>query len=190
MECWKTIRGFSNYQASDQGRIRSKKGILKTSDDGNGYQKLMIYGDDGKRYCKKVHRLVAETFIPNNDPNKDTVDHIISGPEGKLNNSVSNLRWISRSDNIKKAYRDGVCNERIEKSKKMILCQDTWSGEEKAFYSVGEAAKYYNIDRSRISHNISCDQETVGKRYIFEKIEGREKLLYDERDDYKQLSRI
>lgn len=54
----------------------------------NGYESVSLYRD-GKGYGKLVHRLVAEAFIPNNDPTKDTVDHIDGN---KLNNNVSNLR--------------------------------------------------------------------------------------------------
>lgn len=48
----------------------------------------------GKNY--KVHRLVAETFIPNPD-NKPQVDHIKR--EEKSNNDVSNLRWVTAQEN-------------------------------------------------------------------------------------------
>ncbi len=180
MERWRNIKGFPGYQVSDKGRVRSYRHskepvIMSTSDDGNGYQKLALHCDiDGKRYCRKVHRLVAEAFIPHKKED-DTVDHIESGKLGKLNNSVENLRWLSRAENIKKAYRDGMCDERIERSKKPIIATDLWTGEERFFPSIGDAAEELKIDRSSISHVLIGDQEKT-KRYTFEYC-GREGML-------------
>ena len=196
MEEWRNIDNFPGYQVSNKGRVRTfwrkkhyetgygtyrvltdKPMILSQSDDGNGYMKLMLYSkNDGRRYCKKVHRLVAEAFIPH-DGDRDTVDHIRSGEEGKLDNSVENLRWVSRSDNIKKAYRDWVCDERIRLQNKPVMVTDLWTGEEQYFPSIGSAAYALDLDRSSISHVLIGDMEKVS-HYTFEYAGREEKLLY------------
>lgn len=204
MEHWKNIKGFTGYQISDKGRVRSfwkrrhrsfgygcdwvlsnTPTIMRLSDDGNGYLKVMLTSkENGKRYCRKIHRLVAEAFIPNNDPTKDTVDHITSGKFGKLNNSVDNLRWISRSDNIKKAYHDGVCDDRINNQNKAIIAIDLWTGNECYFSSIKEASKMLHIDRTSISHVLRRDMNKVS-HYTFEYAEREEVLLYG--DEKNQL---
>lgn len=202
MEVWRDIKHFKGYQVSNYGRVRTfwkrkhyptgygcywiisdEPRIMRGSDDGNGYLKVMLYCyEDGKRYCRKIHRLVAEEFIEH-DLCDDTVDHIRSGPEGKLDNSVNNLRWIPRSENIKKAYRDGVCDERIERQNKPIIAVDLWTGEELYFRSIGEAAYHLRIDRSSISHILRGDYDRTG-RYTFDCAGREEKLLYGLNDIY------
>lgn len=197
MEEWRDIEGFPGYQVSNQGRVRTffkKKHyptgygtyrtlsdepmIMSTSDDGNGYMKLMLYSkEDGRRYCKKVHRLVAEAFIEH-DKSDDTVDHILSGEIGKLDNSVANLRWVPRAENIKKAYRDGMCEDRIRRQCKPILATDLWTREEIYFPSIEIASRRLGIDRSSISHVLLGDCEKTS-HYIFEYLYGEDRLLYD-----------
>ena len=200
-EHWKEIEGYPGYEVSDQGRVRSyyakekKKGcwggydrvlydepqrILKQSDDGNGYLKVNLQKGD-KRRCIKVHRLVAEAFIDN--PNGyDTVDHIVSGPDGKLDNSVNNLRWISRRENIQKAYADGVCDERIRMSRKPIVLTDEWTGDELYFDSIEEASEAINCDRTNISHALSR-HGTVMYRYRVEYASREDRLIHGSRFD-------
>lgn len=197
-EIWKSHEKYPGYEISNTGKVRSywekvkKKDSwggtervltnvtheLSQSDDGNGYLKVYMRDFDGKNHCVKVHRLVAETFIPNDDPSKDTVDHIISGESGKLNNSVDNLRWISRRDNIQKAYRDGMCNRRIERQKREIYLTDLYTGDEKYFNSIGEAAGYIGVHYTTLSHSLS-DGTIVKKRYVVENTGREEILLYD-----------
>ena len=200
-EIWRDIEGFPGYQVSNMGRVRTfwkKKHyptgygtynylsddpiIMSQSDDGNGYMKLMLYNkNDGKRYCKKVHRLVAEAFIEH-DEFDDTVDHIISGADGKRNNRVDNLRWMSRSENIKKAYADGMCDERIRRQNRDIIAIDLWTGKERYYSSIDEAARDLHIDRTSISHVLRCDQERT-RRYVFD-YEGREeRMLYGNNEE-------
>jgi len=62
----------------------------------NGYHKVMIQYGNTKRNCR-VHRLVAETFLVN-DNDLPEVDHI---DRNRVNNHLSNLRWVSRSENLK-----------------------------------------------------------------------------------------
>ena len=197
MEKWKDIYGFPGYQVSNWGNVRSfwvkrrcETGygtyralvdiphLVPQSDDGNGYMKVALKRpDDPRTYCRKVHRLVAEAFIPREDEEADTVDHILYGPEGKLDNSVNNLRWVSRRENIQKAYRDGMCDERIRLQNKPIIAIDLWTGEEAYFHSIGEAAVYLGMDRSSISHVLLGDYYRVG-HYRFEYAGREERLLY------------
>ena len=206
MEEWRDIEGFKGYQVSSEGQVRSfwrrkhrptgygcdwilgnKPVLMHASDDGNGYLKVMLYSrEDGRRYCRKVHKLVADAFIPNADPSKNTVDHIKSGPEGKLDNSVSNLRWFTRRENIQKAYRDGMCDERIERQKRDVILTDIWTGESCYFSSIKEASDMLGINYTTIVHSMNS-RHTVRKRYLFEYAEGEDRLLYGD-DDNKLLS--
>lgn len=184
-EIWKDIDGYPGYKVSNLGRIlstrRGTERILSSSDDGNGYQKVMIYDSNGVRHCRKVHRIVAEVFVPH-DPLLDTVDHIRSGPEGKLDNSVNNLRWITRADNIKKAYSDGVCDERIKRQNKAIIATDIWTGEEAFYPSINDASYATGVERSSISHVLRGDQE-IASHYRFD-YAGREDILLYGLPDY------
>lgn len=91
------------YEVSNLGNVRHKvrKNILKPriSLKGTKYECLQVYIADknGKQRNKKIHRLVAQAFIPNpNTEKKGIVDHI---DRNTANNRVENLRWASISEN-------------------------------------------------------------------------------------------
>jgi hypothetical protein len=95
LEIWKDIKGYEGiYQVSNTGRIRSllfnKQKTLKGSMNSEGYLTVRL---KGKTY--HIHRIVAETFIPNPD-NKPEVDHINTD---RCDNDVNNLRWVTRKEN-------------------------------------------------------------------------------------------
>lgn len=94
------------YQVSNTGKVRNKitKRYLKQRHDNRGYVKVAL--SLNLPYKKNtqigVHRLVALTYIPNDDPvNKTTVNH---KDYDKDNNCVENLEWMSNSDNVKESY--------------------------------------------------------------------------------------
>jgi hypothetical protein len=91
---WKTIPSFSNYEINILGQIKRKiKGkILSQSISSHGYYQVNIANKS-----RRTHRLLAEVFIPN-PLNLETVNHIDGD---KLNNSLENLEWMSRSENVK-----------------------------------------------------------------------------------------
>lgn len=96
MEEWKQIKDFPKYAISSEGQIKNEKGrILKPYVNHKGYFKIGLIGDDKKMHKKRVHRLVAETFIPNTD-NLPEVNHLNFN---KQDNRVENLEWCTDDQN-------------------------------------------------------------------------------------------
>ena len=89
------IPGFERYGISEEGDVYSfeKKKYLKPTLD-KGYYRVHLTKDE-KRYLKLLHRLLAETYIPNPD-NLLFVDHM---DHDTKNNSLSNLRWVTNQQN-------------------------------------------------------------------------------------------
>lgn len=102
----KPIEGFERYYATVTGFIYDSKFNRNVSMwvDNVGYYQcvLMTYDDSGnkKRNYKRVHRLIAEAFIPNPD-NLPQVNH---KDLNKLNNIILNLEWATNSDNTQHGY--------------------------------------------------------------------------------------
>ena len=96
-EMIKEVTGFPKYLIDTNGNIYNKRTMkkLKDRDNGRGYRAVCLYNSEGKMVHKYVHRLVAETFIPNPN-NLPEVNHI---DENKANNSVDNLEWCDRKYN-------------------------------------------------------------------------------------------
>lgn len=93
-EHWKDIDGYDGlYQVSDLGRVRSlkfgKTRIRRPRTDRCGYLQVGLC-KDGKEIKFRVHRLVANAFIPNDDESKTIINH---RNEIKSDNRVSNLEW-------------------------------------------------------------------------------------------------
>lgn len=102
MEKWKHIEENNNYEISNYGNFRNKKGrMLKTNINARGYEYCNI---STKNVITKVkiHRLVAKYFI-DNLYNKDTVNHIDGN---KLNNHYTNLEWLTRKENIQHYFKN------------------------------------------------------------------------------------
>lgn len=119
----KDIKNYEgHYQIDEVGNVwsvKSKK-FLKPGINECGY-KYVILCKNGKRKNYKVHRLVAEAFIPNPD-NLPQVNH---RNEDKLDNSVENLEWVSHIDNIR--YGTGIRRSYIKRCKPVL--QYTLDGE-------------------------------------------------------------
>lgn len=112
-EVWKPVAGYSYYEVSNLGKVRSKNKYVRCRKQGDaaylkkgrilkpvlltqGYYAVSLVSDDGKvkKLCK-VHRLVAEAFIPNPN-NLPLINH---KDEVRTNNICSNLEWCTSKYN-------------------------------------------------------------------------------------------
>ena len=107
-EIWRDVVGYEGeYAVSSKGRVRNIRTgrILGGGYDGHGYPFVSLYKANSKPKQIKVHRLVALAFIPN-PQNLPEVDHI---DENKENNDISNLRWVSKSENQRHSAHQKSC---------------------------------------------------------------------------------
>jgi hypothetical protein len=109
MQGFKDVVGYEDhFMINEEGQVYSKRTnrLLKLVDNHCGYQMLntRLGGRCGKAYSLRVHRLVAEAFIPNPD-NKPQVNHIDGD---KCNNRVSNLGWVTAKENSRHAWDSGL----------------------------------------------------------------------------------
>ena len=178
-EVWKFVAVTKRkmYKVSNKGRIKTidlknnkKVKILKLKKDSRGYYYITMV-IKGERKNFRVHRLVAETFIPNTD-NKPCVDHINTI---KTDNRVQNLRWVTHKENMhnetteqhvsnaikgRKYSEEAKRNMRIgqEKYMKKIICVETGD----IYISIKEASKQTGINHGNISAVCNGKRKTTG----------------------------
>lgn len=144
-EIWIDIKEYEGlYQVSNLGRVKSllfnKEKILKPALNERGYLHIILNKDKTHKTFR-VHRLVANAFIPN-PQNKPQVNHIDGN---KHNNEVNNLEWCSSKENIEHAYLN-----KLSKNKKTILQYDMNDIFIKEWDGLREAARSLNISKSSI----------------------------------------
>ena len=156
-EVWKDVVGYEGlYKVSNKGNVfsverlnlRGRKiggRILKPRYDKDGYVKVALY-KNGMVKHKRLHRLVAEAFIPNPN-NFPQVNHL---DEVKDNNNVNNLEWCTREYNV----NYGTAIERATQTQsKRVKAVNVKTGEVLTFTSTVEAGnKGYN----RVTVSLAC----------------------------------
>lgn len=183
---YKKIKGFKNYSINEKGQVRNDitNKIKKTYVNKNNNYFTVDLWENNRGRKRTIHRLVAETFIPN-PMNKTTVDHIDGN---RQNNSVDNLRWATYSEQNSRFNTRGVRSERVlitkydEIRKKRGGGHVSWGNiiEQRVFNSITEVAEYFNLTISNISQLLKNGE--IGKRgktraYKFEYINSTRKTL-------------
>ena len=162
IEEWRPIEGYEGlYEVSNTGRVRSvdrfyyrlhKGKVLSPTKDRYGYLTVTL-NCNGKSKTIKIHRLVAQAFLPNPD-NLPQVNH---KDEDKTNNNVDNLEWCTAKYNVNFGTRQ-------ERYRNTMLEKGHWSGlsreeYEKKRYQENKdkrkdsQRKYYQKNKDRI-----CDK--------------------------------
>lgn len=113
----KAIPGYEGrYSVTKDGRIylHSQNRLSNPAPNSRGYVTLVLINKDGKRSTQRVHRLVAQAFIPN--PNKKQCVNHIDGDT--TNNAISNLEWCTQHENLTHASSLGLFSGKRVPSKK------------------------------------------------------------------------
>lgn len=138
MEIWRPVKGYEgHYEVSNKGRIKSlaSNRLLSPHNNGVGYLKVELWKDKvGKK--KYIHRIVADTFLPN-PLNRTEVNHKDSDP---ANNTLENLEWVSSSENTKHAVYKGALSA-WGNAAKPIEAIDIATGRVKQYATISEAER-------------------------------------------------
>ena len=163
-EIWKDIAGFEGlYQVSNMGNVKSlertvcdnrgyyrtvPERIRKPRNTGKGYLAVNLY-KDGKAKNYKIHRLVAQAFLPN-PYNLPEVNHI---DEDKYNNCVENLEWCTSQYNIEYSKAKAIIG--IDKVTGLIV----------EFPSTKEASRQTGINHGNICACCNGKRNSAGGFY-------------------------
>lgn len=158
----KEIKDFPNYYISTEGKVFSKNGrwnkslkeLKQYTNKLNGYCYVCLVKDN-KKFNKRVHKLVAETFLTNNKKQFE-----INHKNGiKTDNNVENLEWVTHSENIKHRFR--ILNQPSSKAwlgkfgkesaNSKIILQIKNGKIIAEFYGTCEANRHTNINPSNIT---------------------------------------
>lgn len=153
-ENWRIVQEYNHYEVNEIGQIRhiKRKKVLSLRVSPNGYA-YVNFNINGYRKNFAVHRIVAQAFLPNPN-NYSEVNH---KDYNKLNNTVSNLEWVSSSQNKKHMF----LKEENKKVRGKSVEQYSLKGEYmKTFSSISEAAKEIGCAVSAISNCCSGRNKT------------------------------
>lgn len=135
-----------NFGISKEGKVKNFKTgrILKSYIGTDCYEHIILHSK-GKKYRKRVHRLMAEAFFHN----AKYVDHI---DNNKSNNNLSNLRPISNRENVEKGMEDAKnYHSNVGWFKPLpVIAINKKTGEKQEFSSLRQCEKITGIDRHRI----------------------------------------
>ena len=128
---------------------------MKASIDNRGYESVCLR-KDGTSHTRRIHKLVAESFVGDVDNNLDVI-HI---DHDRSNNDLDNLQINTRSQNMRSIYHNG--HKQIHRMKK-IVCVET--GE--VFESITECAVVMNTSRQAVSRCVNNPALTNSDGYHF-----------------------
>nr|DAN24140.1 MAG TPA: homing endonuclease [Caudoviricetes sp.] len=135
------VPNFEKYAVSKDGKLYNldKEKLVSTYIGIDNYEHCVLYMR-GKKYRKRVHRLMGKVFLGN--------PQVVNHKDGnKSNNNLSNLERSTHRDNIKHAYDTGAY---YNKYKVSVVVINKITGEETMCKSMREAERFTGVDRHRI----------------------------------------
>lgn len=153
------------YEVSDEGEVRSLErvvevrghhfghtemrlpgGILAGGINRHGYRNVGLSNRNGVRKTFNVHRLVCEAF---HGP-RPTGMEVCHGPNGKLDNRASQLRWGTRKENMADKLRDGTSHKGVGNGRAKLTEDDVRAIWARKGEIPGRVAKEYGVTRATI----------------------------------------
>ena len=168
-EEWSTVKRSTDHEISNCGKIRRridsqnsnfKKGfVLKQQFNRKGYKYVLLYINRKRTTCL-IHRLVLEAFV-GPCPNGMNTNH----KNGiKDDNNLSNLEWVTYSENLKHAFRLGLNkpqNQKGEKNKNAKLKNKDIRHIRKLLASDLFKQKNYKLTQTKIAKMFGVPQQTI-----------------------------
>ncbi len=167
---YKQINGYEDlYEISSEGEVISlrfnKRKTMKVGIMSSGY-KMVNLKKDKKQRSWSIHRLLALHFIPNPN-NYPQVNH---KDGNKLNNSLENLEWCTRNENVQHMYDTGLKTYKplhylgkfgaSHNRSKQVKCSNG-----KVYGSMSEAARELSIDTSSVSWAVKHKKPIFGMHF-------------------------
>ena len=176
IEEWRPVVGYEGlYEVSNHGNVRScdrvdcdgrhRRGTTMKQHEACGYMRVGLR-KNGVQRKYLVHRLVAQAFVSGYRDGME-VNHIDENP---LNNLVTNLEWVTSTENKNHGTRTERVSEKLKETSKdckpVVMMLE--SGEEiQEFVSLTEAGKQLGIHRSAIARAIKRGGTASGYRWKY-----------------------
>lgn len=148
---WKTIPGFSDYEVSTMGEVRSYKGdkprLMKLRIGSDGYPRVTLQDDDGTKRVRRVHLLVADAYL---GPAKG---RIVRHRNGDLQDPrLANLKYGTQKENSADRYLHGTHGMGDNNSQAILTAKEARAIMQlKGKISQVEIAKRFGISRQAVS---------------------------------------
>jgi hypothetical protein len=194
----KRINDFPDYWISLENQqvwsdISGK--FLKSIKDNHGYLRISLFRD-GKQQCKMIHKLVAEAFVYNPNPNKFIVpDHIDRNP---LNNHPDNLRWTTIQKNSHNtSKRNGELNICEDKHGHRVMFNLKDYHISRRFQELEKAITFRDIIQNKIDNDepvckVFVELYDNPQKHIFPTRNGKWKIVINKPDlkHYEQFDTL
>lgn len=153
-EIWAFYSKSRNILVSTKGNIKSSltNKALKQQITKQGYKLITFRSLEGKRVTKHTQRLVAETFIYCKNKDYLEVNHI-NGKKG--DNSIDNLEWMTRQENLQHARDTGLFKKQMGKDNGRFKYSNELVSTikaDKGIYTCEGLATKYNLTKRQILH--------------------------------------
>lgn len=145
MRAYAKLKGFPYMVCSEGYLISITTGhILIPNPKKSGYYEMNIRDDEGNSHSVLLHRIVAEYFCQK----REGADEVNHKDGDKHNNNADNLEWVTRNENLKHAFENGLREDDV--SAKGVVATNMENGEEIEFPSIYKAARFFGISQGNI----------------------------------------